>query len=148
MPPPGKAPKPAWKEMVAPYSGKNRNWKPSPIGYSDRSWNASWLWLTCYKCECRFAVPCVPYIIRFGPDAPTTVYTTKTRCICCGRMTLVSQVPGYRADLPTGEHEPFPVERGYCALKAKYDALRRLPAPLRGLSANSRPGQTPATVSR
>jgi hypothetical protein len=117
--------------MVAPYKGA-----PSPLGAFVGPYNAPWLWLECYKCGCRFAVPRAPYVIRYGPDAPATIITKTTRCLCCGQRTLSSMTPNHVRDLPTGEHAPFPVEHGYSAVRARYEGAKidpvYLPAPMRG----------------
>src|SRR6185436_541314 len=62
MPPPGKNPKPAWREMVSPYDTA----PGAPTIRSHLSYSPGWLWA--FRGSTGYAVPLAPYIERYGLD--------------------------------------------------------------------------------
>jgi putative SOS response-associated peptidase YedK len=56
-----------------------------------------WLWINCATPACHHsaAVPLVPLIIRWGPDAPWTRLRTCFRCTHCGGRETTIQTPSW-----------------------------------------------------
>ncbi|HUO87943.1 MAG TPA: hypothetical protein VMU08_02115 [Rhizomicrobium sp.] len=79
-------------------------------------YNAKWFWFICLDCACHVAAPRAPFVIRWGPGAPVSVLTGRTRCRACGGRRLTTMAAGRDKNSPDDcEHAQFPVERGWCA---------------------------------
>ena len=132
MPPPGKAPKPKWKEMVAPYEGE-------AAGATIRNHlrhAPGWVWACRWQCRCMKAIPLTPFIERYGADITFPELLRRMRCATCGDHPSSVSLP---TTGPGGEYRFPPLDRVPKSLSAyaKIDPTH-LPAPMRGPSQSSR----------
>jgi hypothetical protein len=61
----------------------------------------------------------VPFVIRYGLDAPSDYLTAKPKCEVCGGRAFHVSRPGLQGQVGDWHHEPFPVEQGICAVTAR-----------------------------
>jgi hypothetical protein len=61
----------------------------------------------------------VPFAIRYGLDAPADFLKTKPRCEVCGHRSFYIRRPYTNGQVGEWHTEPFPVDKGYCAVTAR-----------------------------
>ena len=69
-----------------------------------------WVWVRCLECSHDRPVAIVPFIIRWGADAPVNRLRTNLRCSKCGHRGVGLQTPSWGLS-DWGDWAPFPVER-------------------------------------
>lgn len=125
MQPPGKAPKPKWKEMVAPYDHA-----PGPATLRDHLKHfPGWIWVQ--RDRKMWAVPLAPYIQRYGLDM-TLIGLKRLRGWESISVATFGRNDEYR--FPPIDQVPDGM-KGYALIDPTC-----LPAPLRGRSREARRG--------
>lgn len=117
MPSPGKAPKPRWKELVAPYQGV----QTGPTIRQHLQNFPGWLWAS--KGGRIWAVPLTPYIARYGLDI---TLPELQRHMKADGLSLATHGRNNEYRFPPIDQVPDGLRR-YAGIDPAY-----LPAPLRG----------------
>lgn len=81
--------------------------------------DGNWVRLTCRKCGLSFAVPVVPFVIRYGMEAPADYLTEKPKCEVCGNRSFHVSRPALQGQVGDWHPEPFPIDKGYCTVTAR-----------------------------
>ena len=126
MPPPRKAPKPRWKELVAPYDGT----QAGPTIRDHIRWSPAWVWTYREGCGCTKVLPLYPCIVKYGLDIPMQELRLKLKCGSCGGHPSSFSCPTFGRN---DEYRFPPIDRVPESMRgfAMIDPLH-LPAPLRG----------------
>lgn len=77
---------------------KPRRYPPEPIPtlwQLQTDATPKWLWLVCQRLGCnhRSATPLAPWVIRYGPNASSSILRERTRCLACGHKGAATQMP-------------------------------------------------------
>jgi hypothetical protein len=96
-------------EPVQPAQAANQDFDRSTMGDLARN-EPGWLWLHCENADCghKCAVAVVPFVIRWGENAPSDWLRRSMRCTKCGHKGALTYHPSWH-DSNAG-WQPFPTD--------------------------------------